>query len=56
MPSVVGVPRHHLDLIAHILRVGGGRFSPAPLLCPLAIDGALIALGVAAFRRRDPRC
>lgn len=36
--------------------VGGGSFSPVPLLWLLAIDAALVAVGVAAFRRRGVRC
>jgi ABC-2 type transport system permease protein len=55
--SLSGLPHWLLDLdpFAHILRVGGGSFSPAPLLWLLAIDAALVALEVAAFRRRDVR-
>jgi ABC-2 type transport system permease protein len=37
-------------------RVGGGSFSPVPLLWLLAIDAALVAMGVAAFRRCGVRC
>jgi ABC-2 type transport system permease protein len=31
-------------------------FSTVPLLRLLAIDAALVVVGVAAFRRRDVRC
>jgi ABC-2 type transport system permease protein len=41
-----------LEPFAHIPLVTGA-FTPVPLLYLLAIDVALIALGVAAFRRRD---
>jgi hypothetical protein len=51
-----GLPQWLLDLepFAHILRVGGGSFSRAPRLWLLAIDAALVALGVAASR--PPTC
>jgi ABC-2 type transport system permease protein len=53
-----GLPQWLLDLqpFAHILRVGGGSFSPVPLLWLLAFDAALVAVGVAVFRRRGVRC
>ena len=45
-----------LDPFTHVPRVGDGNFTPVPLLWLLLIDAALIALGLAAFRRRDLRC
>ena len=42
-----------LTLPGDIPLVTAGAFTPVPLLCLLAIDVALIALGLVAFRRRD---
>ena len=55
--SLAGVSQWLLDLepFAHTPRVGGGDFTAVPLLWLLAIDAALIMLGVMAFRRRDLR-
>ena len=42
-----------LEPFGHVPLVSSGAFTPVPLLWLSAIDVALIALGVAAFRRRD---
>ncbi|WP_319457210.1 MULTISPECIES: ABC transporter permease [unclassified Mycobacterium] len=53
--SLANSPQWLLDLepFAHTPRVGSDDFSATPLIWLLAIDVALIALGVTAFRRRD---
>jgi ABC-2 type transport system permease protein len=53
--SLSGFSQWLLDFepFAHTPRVTDGAFTPVPLLWLLAIDAALIALGMAAFRRRD---
>lgn len=55
--SLSGLPQWLLDLepFAHTPRVGGPGFSAVPLAWLLVIDAILIALGAAAFRRRDLR-
>lgn len=53
--GIAGLPQWLLDLepFAHVPLVGAGNFDGTPLAVLLAIDAALITLGVRAFRRRD---
>jgi ABC-2 type transport system permease protein len=55
--SLSNSPQLLLDLepFTHIPHVGTGEFTAVPLFWLLALDSALIALGVIAFRRRDLR-
>jgi ABC-2 type transport system permease protein len=55
--SLSDLPHWLLDIepFAHVPRVNGGDFSAVPLLWLSIIDATLIALGLAAFRRRDIR-
>ncbi|TQF65536.1 ABC transporter permease [Rhodococcus spelaei] len=55
--SISGMPQWVLDLepFAHTPRVPGAGFQAAPVVWLLVIDLALLAIGFAAFRRRDLR-
>jgi ABC-2 type transport system permease protein len=55
--SIAGFPHWLLDLVpfTHTQRVPGEQFRVAPVVWLLLIDAALIAVGLAAFRRRDLR-
>ncbi|MGZ8803283.1 MAG: ABC transporter permease [Mycobacterium sp.] len=55
--SLSNSPQWLLDLepFTHIPHVGTGEFTAVPIFWLLALDSALIMLGVIAFRRRDLR-
>ncbi len=55
--SLADSPQWLLDLepFTHIPHVGTGEFTAGPLIWLIALDSALIMLGVIAFRRRDLR-
>ena len=55
--SVAGMPQWLLDLTpyGHLPHVPGEGFRAAPMVWLLVLDAVLIAVGLAAFRRRDLR-
>ncbi len=55
--SVAGMPQWLLDLTpyGHLPHVPGEGFRAAPMVWLLILDAVLIAVGLAAFRRRDLR-
>jgi polyether ionophore transport system permease protein len=55
--SLANSPQWLLDLtpFSHTPHVGAGTFVATPLLWLLAVDVALVTLGVVSFRRRDIR-
>lgn len=55
--SMAEFPRWLLDLVpfTHTQHVPGAHIRTAPVMWRLLLDAALIAIGLAAFRRRDLR-
>lgn len=53
--SIAGIPHWLTDLVpfSHTQRIPGTPLAFAPVVWLLVIDAALIAAGLAAFRRRD---